>query len=160
MAELDLHPVQCSLLQHHLSKFAMGLLLAAPYPILFAFVIDSMTGITEDVGKLIAIGFILVLTQQVFEAIGCFLAQVAGVTNLAAGITFASIMSQSLVIAGEWRQQSSRTYEHPLTTCNSPPATHRPLPIVRYPPRYHATTPSSYHRTTAPLHHPLPRWVL
>eukprot|EP00617_Octactis_speculum_P019911 CAMPEP_0185761668 /NCGR_PEP_ID=MMETSP1174-20130828/20613_1 /TAXON_ID=35687 /ORGANISM="Dictyocha speculum, Strain CCMP1381" /LENGTH=1048 /DNA_ID=CAMNT_0028443011 /DNA_START=249 /DNA_END=3395 /DNA_ORIENTATION=- len=90
----------CSLISYHLLRFSIGAAFSAPFPMLFAFIIDTLTSITDDAGKVMLIGFILILTQQVFESLGRLLAEAAGMSNLSLAVGFASIFSQSLVIAG------------------------------------------------------------
>jgi len=70
------------------------------WPLLYALIIDSLTGLSPSLGSTFLVGLVLVLNSQVFESIGRLLAEIAGMSNIGVGITFASIFSQTLVIAG------------------------------------------------------------
>ena len=93
--------VAVSMGTYHLTRFAVSLLLASPWPFLFALVTESFSQMMPTVWATLGSGFILLLTQQAFDGMGCFLAEVAGPTNTPRAVCLGTIVSQLLVIAGE-----------------------------------------------------------
>ena len=63
-------------------------------------VVDCFAGLSPSVGSTFLVGLTLVLTSQAFEAMGRMLSEFAGASDIAVAVTFASIFSQLLVIAG------------------------------------------------------------
>lgn len=92
--------VAVSMGTYHLTRFAVSLLLASPWPFLFALVTESFSQMMPTVWATLGSGFILLLTQQAFDGMGCFLAEVAGPTNTPLAVCLGTIVSQLLVIAG------------------------------------------------------------
>jgi len=90
----------CKIWQYHLARFLISILLSSVWPILFRLIIDSFTGISTSFGRTILCGVILALNAQVFESMGRMIAELAGPAGAAVGVAFASILSQTLVIAG------------------------------------------------------------
>jgi len=85
---------------YHILRLMASLLLSSPWPILYALVIDCFAGLSPSVGSTILVGIILVFNAQAFEAMGRMLSEFAGASGVAVAVTFASIFSQLLVIAG------------------------------------------------------------
>jgi len=97
----DAHDTICiRVWEYHLLRFVIGLALSMWWPILYALIIDSLTGLSPSLSSTFLVGFVLVLNSQVFESIGRLLAEIAGMSGVGVGVTFASIFSQTLVIAG------------------------------------------------------------
>ena len=86
--------------KYHALRFVASLMLSSPWPMLYALVIDCFAALSPSVGSTILVGLTLVLTSQAFEAMGRMLSEFAGASGIAVAVTFASIFSQLLVIAG------------------------------------------------------------
>ena len=96
----ELAAVDANVTVYHLLRFAVGVLIAFPWPMLFAFIVDALTQMAPTVAAIFAIGCVLLLTQQAFESIGRFLAELAGPEFLPMAVCFGTIVSQTLVIGG------------------------------------------------------------
>ena len=96
----ELAAVDANVIVYHLLRFAVGVLIAFPWPMLFAFIADALTQMAPTVAAIFAIGCVLLLTQQAFESIGRFLAELAGPEFLPMAVCFGTIVSQTLVIGG------------------------------------------------------------
>ena len=70
--------VMCSVGTYHLTRFIVSLLLASPWPVLFSLVTESFAQMAPSIGATLGTGFILLMTQQAFDAMVCMLAEVAG----------------------------------------------------------------------------------
>ena len=90
----------CAMWEYHIARLVISLLLGSIWPVFYALIIDSLTGICPTFGRTILCGVILALDAQVFESMGRALAELAGASRMAVGVAFASILSQTLVIAG------------------------------------------------------------
>ena len=86
--------------KYHALRFVASFMLSSPWPILYALVVDCFAGLSPSVGSTVVVGLTLVLTSQAFEAMGRMLSEFAGASDIAVAVTFASIFSQLLVIAG------------------------------------------------------------
>ena len=86
--------------KYHALRFVASFMLSSPWPILYALVVDCFAGLSPSVGSTFLVGLTLVLTSQAFEAMGRMLSEFAGASDIAVAVTFASIFSQLLVIAG------------------------------------------------------------
>ena len=86
--------------KYHALRFVASFMLSSPWPILYALVVDCFAALSPSVGSTVLVGLTLVLTSQAFEAMGRMLSEFAGASDIAVAVTFASIFSQLLVIAG------------------------------------------------------------
>ena len=86
--------------KYHTLRFVASFMLSSPWPILYALVVDCFAALSPSVGSTVLVGLTLVLTSQAFEAMGRMLSEFAGASDIAVAVTFASIFSQLLVIAG------------------------------------------------------------
>eukprot|EP00928_Gymnodinium_smaydae_P094432 TRINITY_DN7930_c0_g1_i3.p1 TRINITY_DN7930_c0_g1~~TRINITY_DN7930_c0_g1_i3.p1 ORF type:complete len:1271 (-),score=149.20 TRINITY_DN7930_c0_g1_i3:216-3584(-) len=91
--------IVCRIDQYHVVRFLINFTLS-PWPILYALIIDGFAGISPSFSVTLLVGVILTLNAQVFESMGRMLAELAGTSRLAVGVAFASILSQTFVIAG------------------------------------------------------------
>ena len=92
--------LRCNVVQYHIVRFCVGCLVSFPWPLIFAFITDALSQMAPSVGNVFCIGCVLFLTQQAFEGMGRFLAELAGPTSMAIAVSFGTIASQMLVIGG------------------------------------------------------------
>ena len=85
----------------HIVRTSTSFMLATPWPILFALISDSLSQMAPSVTATLASGFVLLLTQQAFDSMGCFLAEVTGPKRLPRAVCLGTIVTQFLVISGE-----------------------------------------------------------
>lgn len=102
--EIDVDPntenFKVSIVAYHGMRWCVDLLLASPFPFLYAAVADCLTHMAPSLGAVFATGFILLLTQQSFDALGRLMAVIAGQESLNRAVCFGTIVSQFLVVSG------------------------------------------------------------
>jgi hypothetical protein len=91
---------ECPMAKYHLFRFVVGVCLSAPYAMMFAAITDTLTHLSPTISSVLMTGFVLLLTQQSFDALGRFLAEISGQDSIPRAVCFGTIVSQLLVISG------------------------------------------------------------
>ncbi len=98
--EIEKESLRVSILSYHIARWLVGLVLSSPFSFLFAMVTDALTQMALTPSAVFLSGFILLLTQQSFDALGRLLAEISGRESVGRAVCFGTIVSQALVIAG------------------------------------------------------------
>lgn len=98
--EIEKESLRVSILSYHIARWLVGLVLSSPFSFLFAMVTDALTQMAPTPSAVFLSGFILLLTQQSFDALGRLLAEISGRESVGRAVCFGTIVSQALVIAG------------------------------------------------------------